>query len=58
MSRLFFNVILKTLQYLHMKVCNERISKRAQLFFWHKQFPKDMLKLEKELVFLVRYFPL
>ena len=38
MSSLFINLILKTSNYLHMKVLNERISKWAHLSFYQKWF--------------------
>ena len=58
MSSLFINLILRTRHYFHMNVLNERISKWAHLFFYHKGFSRYLyLKFEKEVIFLERFSP-
>ena len=58
MTSLFINLILRTPDYLHMKVLNERISKWAHLSFYHKWFSRYLhLKFKKE-VFFRKIFPL
>ena len=58
MSSPFINLILKTSYYLHIKVCNERISKWAHLSFYYKRLSRYLhLKFKKEVIFLGRFSP-
>ena len=52
MTSLFINLILRTPDYFHMIVHNERISKWVHLSFYHKQFSRYLhLKFEIEVFF-------
>ena len=51
-SGLFINLILKTSNYLHMEVLNQKISKWVHLSFYQKRFSSYLhLKFEKEVLF-------
>ena len=53
MSSFFINLILKTLNYFHMKVLDERISKWVHFSFCNTRFSRYLhLKFENEVTFL------